>query len=147
MAGLLAAVLGVFLVAGVEVARESPGVTVFFLIMAAFFGVLTVVVGNEAQVRWRTRVRIDDDTVRLALPARRGYVAQAPVFEKIPLDATVQGTAGILMIRGQAVPGWDTEALVPGLSEAPYREEARSWRWLAYVGAGLLLVRLLVAFL
>jgi hypothetical protein len=69
------------------VAGRSPGAASFLLLMGVFVAGLAALVGQEALVRWRTRITLVGDRLRLRLPGRRGYVAQAPLDRELPLSA------------------------------------------------------------
>lgn len=194
----------------VALAGQSTGAAAFLLVMAAFLASLAMLVVGEARVRWGTRIELDGPTLRLALPARRGYVAHPPVHADLSIasiasvdtraeafrsagttviqrayalaladgtrvvlgadrrrvDAffasaaeaiaaragspirdlgTVDGTPGMLMLRGQTVPGWDAASLPAPMAEKRHRQESRAWRLVAIVLGLAALVRLLAS--
>ena len=53
--------------------------------LAVFIGLMAWLVLREVRASWSTRVSIDASTVRLTLPAVRGYAAQAALDSWIPL--------------------------------------------------------------
>ncbi|MEO8084548.1 MAG: hypothetical protein ABI780_12055, partial [Ardenticatenales bacterium] len=84
MAALLVVPALGLVVGTVAVARTSAGLAIFLGATAAFVSGLAYVVVNEARVRWTTRIALEPDGLHLTLPARRGYVRQAPVRAVVP---------------------------------------------------------------
>jgi hypothetical protein len=65
----------------------STGLFLFLLIPAAIQGACFIVVVNEARMRWGTHIILSDRSVRLRLPARRGYVSSGAIDVDMPLSA------------------------------------------------------------
>jgi len=212
MAAVMVAPVVALVAGAVALAGQSTGAAAFLMVMAAFLASLAVLVVNEARVRWGTRIALDGPTLRLSLPARRGYVAHPPVHADLPIasiasidtraeafrsagttviqrayslalvdgsrivlgadrrlvDAyfasaaaaiaeragiairdigTVDGAPGLLMLRGQTVPGWDEAPLPVLLAEKRERQEGRAWKLVTIVLLITALVRLLASFL
>lgn len=90
---------------GFMIASESAGFAVFLWAMAAFIGLMTALVSNEALIRWQTRIQIDGNAVRLSLPSRRSYVPQTPVETRLSLSTiqTIQTRAEAFRAAGNTV--------------------------------------------
>jgi hypothetical protein len=87
IAALMVGASGVMAVGAVATVTHSLGLFLFMVLIAVMNAGLTWIVIREAIMRWSTHIVLHDRSVRLRLPARRGYVATAPVDLELPLSA------------------------------------------------------------
>ncbi len=70
------------LAAGILTLRQMTGVALFIFAVGLFQVLMVAVVTREALDRWRTRIRLEPDQVRLDLPQ---YLNRPPVKTAVPL--------------------------------------------------------------
>jgi hypothetical protein len=84
-AGFLALITLAIAALGLFAAASSILLAAILLPLAAFMGLMAWIVLREARAVWTLSISIDGSTVRLRLPAIRGYVAQGALDSWIPL--------------------------------------------------------------
>ena len=84
-AGFLALITLAIAALGLFAANSSLLLAAILLPLAAFMGLMAWIVLREARAVWALSISIDGSTVRLRLPAIRGYVAQGALDRWIPL--------------------------------------------------------------
>lgn len=89
LGGFLVLITALMLVSAIAILSTMPGTGVFILVVTAALMALLVPMWTETQVRWRTRIEIGDRDVHFGLPARRGYIRQAPFDAVVPLTDIV----------------------------------------------------------